>query len=249
MSRSVLLALCLVACGPAAPRPRPVATARSLAAVAPDPDPDGDGVTGAADGCPDAPEDCDGVDDADGCPDPDDDHDGVADACDVCPREPGAPPDGCEHRVVIESQMIRVTTNVHFAPNEAALRRESAPVIDAVRMVLRDHPQVRQVEVRGHASAGERAPQRLSQRRAEAVLAALVRLQVDPSRLVARGYGVGEPLASNDTADGRARNRRVEFRVIQIDEPSSSPSPRSPRRVVPDGCPDAPPPPPRGPCA
>src|SRR5581483_2731858 len=61
--------------------------------------PDHDGVLGAADLCPNEPEDHDGYQDEDGCPDLDDDHDGVPDADDACPRLPGPPEThGCPDR-------------------------------------------------------------------------------------------------------------------------------------------------------
>jgi len=55
----------------------------------------------------------------------------------------------------------------------------------------------------------------LSQQRAEAVRAALIEAGVDPSMLVAKGYGSASPIAGNDTLEGRFRNRRIEYRVIK----------------------------------
>lgn len=244
--RLVALLTLLAACGTP---PRPAATPATVARVAAAPvDPDGDGVAGEADRCPDAPEDCDGVDDADGCPDPDDDHDGVTDACDACPDEAGAPPDGCVHRVVVESSEIRILPEVYFTRDAATPGRESLPVIDAVAETMRQHPELLRVELAGSAHPGEEDPQRLSQARAEAVLALLVARRIEASRLVARGDGVRTPVVPNTTAAGRARNRRVTFRVLDF---AQAPSPRAtttPRRVVAEGCPDAPAPPPRGPC-
>ncbi|MEZ4410117.1 MAG: OmpA family protein [Polyangiales bacterium] len=246
--RSLALALWLAAC--AAPAPRPVAPAHAPTPAAPptrDPDPDGDGLVGAADHCPDAPEDCDGTDDADGCPDPDDDGDGVPDVCDACPREHGvASLQGCPP-VVIEAANLQIIQRVYFDENRAVISPRAVPVLDAAAAVLRENPRVRRLELRGNASRGERDAQRLSQRRAEAVMAWLVAHGVEASRLTARGYGTDAPIADNADARGRAQNRRTDFHVDDV-EPAP-PSPRPERRVVPQGCPDAPPPPPRGPCA
>lgn len=71
------------------------------------------------------------------------------------------------------------------------------------------------VEIEGHTDS-EGTPernQRLSDRRATAVREYLIRAGVDPGRLVAIGYGQDKNIAPNDTADGRARNRRIEFIV------------------------------------
>ncbi len=55
----------------------------------------------------------------------------------------------------------------------------------------------------------------LSQQRADAVRAALVQAGVDPGMLVAKGYGNANPVAGNDTLEGRMRNRRIEYRVVK----------------------------------
>ncbi len=55
----------------------------------------------------------------------------------------------------------------------------------------------------------------LSRQRAEAVRAALVKDGVNPDMLIAKGYGSADPIASNDTTEGRARNRRIEFHVVK----------------------------------
>ncbi len=250
MTRTLhLTALCalLVAC--ASPTPPPVViTPERIVAPATPVDPDEDGLTGDADHCPDAPEDCDGFEDADGCPDNDDDGDGVPDVCDACPRDRGAPADGCPpYRVVIEASNIQIIQSVHFDANRVALTPRDIPVLEAVAQVMRERPELRLLELQGHASPGERDPTRTSQRRADVAVAWLAAHGLDASRLVARGYGADVPLDANTTADGRARNRRVAFHILRADSPPERPQ-RPPRRVIPEGCPDHPPPPRRGPC-
>lgn len=243
--RLAALCLLLVACRSPAPRPVTVVAAPVDVPAAPA-DPDDDGVTGEADRCPEAPEDCDGTDDADGCPDPDDDGDGVPDVCDACPRDRGQAPDGCDHRVVLEDHLIQIIPRVFFEANRAALSPRSLRLLSAIVDILRAYPVVRRLEVQGHASAGERDPRRVSQQRADAVLAWLTAHGVEAERLVAHAYSVDAPVDPNATPQGRARNRRVEFRLLEVDQPQQPPP--VPRRVVPDGCPDHPPPPRRGPC-
>ncbi len=183
--------------------------------------------------------------DAGGCVDPDGDGDGVVDVCDVCPAEAGERPDGCVHRIEIQTQEIRISTRLFFRANSAALLRPGLPVLDEVASVLRAHPEILQVELRGHASVGERNVAALSLRRAEAVRDHLTAHGIEAPRLVARGEGTSEPADPRATPEAHARNRRVEFRLPPTDRPSSSQ--RSPRRWVPEGCPDAPPVRP-GPC-
>jgi OOP family OmpA-OmpF porin len=69
------------------------------------------------------------------------------------------------------------------------------------------------VEIRGYTDSVGPASYNLelSQRRAEAVKQYLVNAGIDPSRLVAKGYGEADPIASNKTPEGRAQNRRIEF--------------------------------------
>jgi OmpA-OmpF porin, OOP family len=79
---------------------------------------------------------------------------------------------------------------------------------------LQANPQLPQVAIEGHASSDETGAQALSETRARAVLARITAAGIDPKRLVVRGYGSTRPIDDNKTSDGRAHNRRVEFRVL-----------------------------------
>ena len=102
--------------------------------------------------------------------------------------------------------------SVTFASGTATLTPASRSILDAVADVLGRSPTV-SAEVQGHTDAegDAEANRRLSQRRADAVAAYLVGAGVPGPALRARGYGEAEPLATNDTEGGRARNRRVVF--------------------------------------
>lgn len=181
----------------------------------PEPDNDLDGIADAKDKCPNQAEDPDGYQDDDGCPDEDNDSDTVADIYDECPNTPGQPSGarpGCPNLVVVTAHEIRITQQIQFDFNKATIKPVSYPILDAVRDVLTTNPKII-IEVQGHTdNAGQPAyNQKLSQQRADAVKAYLSSHGVDASRLVAKGYGMTQPLVPNNTEGNRALNRRVQF--------------------------------------
>jgi outer membrane protein OmpA-like peptidoglycan-associated protein/outer membrane protein W len=187
---------------PAAPPAPVVAT--------PPPDSDGDGVPDNLDQCPNTPH---GVQvDATGCP-LDSDHDGVPDYLDKCP---GTPPglkvdaEGCE----IEELILR---GVNFKTNSAELEPTSAETLDGVVAVMAQRPNSK-AEIRGYTdSRGSDAYNlKLSERRAAAVVAYLTAHGVPGDNVRSIGFGKDNPVASNDTAEGRAQNRRV---TVQFSRP------------------------------
>ena len=115
-----------------------------------------------------------------------------------------APPPPVKKKIVLRS--------VHFDFNKSNIRPDAVPVLDEAAKILKDDPTV-PVVVAGHTdSIGSDAyNMKLSQRRADAVKDYLVSHGVDASRIRAEGFGKGQPVASNDTADGRAQTRRVEL--------------------------------------
>jgi OOP family OmpA-OmpF porin len=159
----------------------------------------------------------------------DTDGDGIVDAEDACPKEPGVASSdpmkrGCPAPkvVVAESVGAVIVTRVHFPRRASALPSETFRLIDATIVVMKSKPEIRQVAVEGHASSDEPDAQGLSEARANAVLDRMVAAGIDRTRLVARGYGSSQPVADGKTADGRAQNRRVDFKVL--DDASSSSS-------------------------
>lgn len=105
---------------------------------------------------------------------------------------------------------------VVFKTNSDQLNVSSNKRLDQAVKTLQDNPDVK-VIVAGHTdSAGDALYNlSLSEKRAKAVKQYLVNKGVDASRLTARGYGETEPYTSNDTAAGRAQNRRVELRILE----------------------------------
>jgi OOP family OmpA-OmpF porin len=159
--------------------------------------------------------------DARGCPG-DSDNDGVYDGLDLCPGTPSGKtvdahgcPEPAKVPAMFEGKNKLVLEGVNFETNSAKLTSGSLETLDRVGQTLKDWPDVK-VEIGGHtdSTGGEGHNLSLSTARAESVRNYLVKRGVDPSRLVAKGYGESSPIADNGTAEGRAKNRRVELTRI-----------------------------------
>lgn len=102
-----------------------------------------------------------------------------------------------------------------FASGQDQLRNDDVAELDELAATMRRYPDIEQIEVVGHTDSRGAAAfnQALSERRAEAVRDYLVRRGVAAERITTLGMGPRQPIASNDTAAGRAQNRRVEIRV------------------------------------
>ena len=187
---------------------------------------DGDGVPNSLDRCPATPADSE-VDQF-GCPPPrppaDSDGDGVPDARDRCPGSaPGSAVDalGCALARPAPAPAPRlILRGVTFATGSARLTPAARDSLRATAAALLAAPAVR-LEVAGYTDdTGPRAAnERISLERAESVRRFLISSGVPEDRLTARGYGPADPVASNATAEGRERNRRVELRPIGRDAP------------------------------
>lgn len=177
-----------------------------------EPDADMDGVADARDACPNTIEGADV--DTRGC-ELDSDNDGVVNSKDQCPNTTaGAEVDatGCEG---VTETIETFEIEVKFPTNSSVIGNTYDDEIRRVADFLNENPETI-VEIAGHTDSMGDADynQFLSQRRAEAVAARLTGpLGVDPDRVNAIGYGEEAPIASNDTAAGRAENRRVEARI------------------------------------
>lgn len=106
-------------------------------------------------------------------------------------------------------------SGITFGRASADLTNASGPTLSKLAKIANGCPDTR-IEISGHTDS-EGIPERnnpLSERRANSVLEYLVKSGVEASRLSAAGYGAERPIAANDTAEGRAKNRRIEFAVI-----------------------------------
>ncbi len=189
-------------------------------------DSDHDGVPDGIDQCPGTPPNTQV--DARGCA-TDSDNDGVTDDKDHCPNtlpNVKVDSDGCPIELnEKETELLdkgRITTReIHFETAKWDILPESAPVIDDIGKILIQWPQLR-IEIGGHTDArGSIAYNHdLSHKRAQAVLDYLFEHfpQINKEQYTAVGYGELKPVASNKTVEGMAKNRRVEFKVLNTEE-------------------------------
>lgn len=126
------------------------------------------------------------------------------------PRVVRAPPPPPPPPPVVKKKIV--LRGVHFDFDKATIRSDSVPVLREAAKTLKENPSVN-VIIEGHTDSQgtEEYNERLSVRRANAVKDYLVKLGVAANRLTAQGKGESQPVASNDTEEGRAENRRVEL--------------------------------------
>ena len=157
----------------------------------------------------------------------DHDKDGVPDQEDDCPTDPGhvanagcpgdpPPAPAPEPLVEVSASKVEIKKSIEFESGSAKLRPTAEAILKAVAEAMARLPAGTRVKVRGHTDAqGSRASNlRLSAKRAEAVRERLYALGVEKGRLDTEGVGPLEPIASNDTEQGRGQNRRVEFVIL-----------------------------------
>lgn len=203
------------------------------------PDADADGVADLDDKCPGTkagykvdvtgcPMDKDGdsvVDEEDSCPDekglavlqgcPDKDGDGIADKSDKCPDVVGIPANnGCpELPKEVITQITKIASKIFFESGSDKLKAGSKTQLDDLADILKKYPEANLV-IEGHTDNTGDAEKNvvLSQKRCESVKNYLVSKSIDANRLSATGYGQTRPIDDNKTAEGRAKNRRVELK-------------------------------------
>ncbi len=175
------------------------------------PDADGDGVLDYMDDCPDTPRNL--TVDATGCV-MDTDGDGVPDYTDNCPATPKATyvdENGCPRT----PEKPLVLNDTHFDFDSATIRDDAKRILDEALEDLKDDSLVK-LRIEGHtdSTGSEQYNLGLSQGRAKAVRDYLVSKGVAPQRIEVLGKGERLPVATNETREGRSKNRRAEFVII-----------------------------------
>jgi OOP family OmpA-OmpF porin len=152
------------------------------------PDRDKDLIADRIDKCPDAPEVYNQIDDRDGCPD-------------EVPRS--------------VKTLAGVIEGIYFDVDKDTIKPRSRKVLDRAVAVLKEHSTTRwQIEGHTDSDGAREHNMDLSQRRADSVKRYLVEHGVDEARLVAKGFGPDQPIDTNATSAGKAKNRRIEFKLI-----------------------------------
>jgi len=115
----------------------------------------------------------------------------------------------------IEIGGVTVLRNIFFDTNKFDLKPNSKSELEKLSQFLNENPKLK-VEISGHTDnvGNDQANQVLSENRAKSVYNYLIENKIDASRLSYKGYGKSQPIATNDTEEGRSRNRRTEFKIV-----------------------------------
>jgi OOP family OmpA-OmpF porin len=223
MLRPLLTSLLLLACKSPAPAQSPepgtppaTPQDRDADSVADDEDTnrDSDDFIDRLDRCPDDP----GVA-PDGCPIPDTDGDGLLDPEDKCPadletKNGHLDRDGCPDEIPEDLATITgIIKGIQFEIDKDVIKPASRPTLDRAVQLLKQYPDVR-IQISGHFDDRENYGRDLSRSRPDAVREYLMTQGIDRARIETRGFGANEPIDTNKTAQGRANNRRIEFRIL-----------------------------------
>jgi outer membrane protein OmpA-like peptidoglycan-associated protein len=181
----------------------------------PVPDSDGDGINDELDKCPNQA----GLAKYDGCPVPDRDSDGINDDEDKCPDLAGTTANnGCPDVPANVSKSLGVAAQgIYFGTgtSNAKLTLKSNTSLDQVVRIMNENPGLH-IRVEGHTDnmGNDDANMKLSEDRANAVKDYLVSKGISADRISAEGFGETQPIADNNTASGRTKNKRIELRMV-----------------------------------
>ncbi len=106
--------------------------------------------------------------------------------------------------------------NIEFETNKTIIKKNSYPILLKVVSILKEYPSI-SIDIEGHTDSQGNAQHNLelSKKRANAVMDFLTKNGISANRLKAKGFGITKPIADNKTAEGRQKNRRVEFKIIK----------------------------------
>jgi outer membrane protein OmpA-like peptidoglycan-associated protein len=130
---------------------------------------------------------------------------------------PPPPPPKKPKRVEVKVDRIEITEKIQFELDKATIKSESHGLLNEIVDVLKENPSIKKVDIIGHTDSdgADKYNQDLSDRRAKAVLEYLTSHGIDEKRLTSKGMGESKPIADNNTAEGKEKNRRVEFLIVE----------------------------------
>jgi outer membrane protein OmpA-like peptidoglycan-associated protein len=175
------------------------------------PDRDNDLIADKDDECPDVK----GLAAFKGCPDRD--NDGIRDQDDACPDVAGiAELKGCpEVKEEVKQTLEFAAKNVQFETGKTTLKVNSKTILDEIVTIMNDYPEY-SIRMEGYTDnvGSDINNQKLSEGRAASCADYLIEKGIDPTRIVYSGFGESDPIGDNNTPEGRALNRRVEFELF-----------------------------------
>lgn len=193
----------------------------------PDNDNDNDNIADSSDQCRDEPEDIDNFEDNDGCIDIDNDNDRIYDYEDRCPDEAEIingveDDDGCpdEAMVKVEGREILLDDRIYYDFGMARIKHKSYPLLKQIARLINSHSEYKLIRIEGHCDeiGTDEFNNQLSQKRADSAKRFLEMEGVSPDRLISVGYGKTRPLREGNDDNSRQLNRRVEFRILIMEE-------------------------------
>jgi OOP family OmpA-OmpF porin len=134
--------------------------------------------------------------------------------------EPEPPKAAAPVRVLLTAKAIEISDVIQFEYNKAEIKPESFGLLDEIADVILKNPQIKELSIEGHTD-GDGSPKsnrKLSDNRAKSVKKYLVDKGVAEAMLLTKGWGEDKPVADNDSDEGKAKNRRVEFLITKQDE-------------------------------
>jgi outer membrane protein OmpA-like peptidoglycan-associated protein len=137
----------------------------------------------------------------------------------VAGSPPPAPPPGPPPRVEVRENKIEIHEKIQFDYDKATIKPASFDLMNEIASVITKNPHIKKIRIEGHASSEGTAAhnKKLSDARAKSVMKYLTEHGIAPTLLTAIGYGIDKPIADNNTEEGREKNRRVEFTILEQD--------------------------------
>lgn len=122
-------------------------------------------------------------------------------------------------RVEVRDNKIEIHEKIQFDYDKATIKPASFDLMNEIGSVITKNPQIKRIRIEGHASSEGSAAhnKKLSDERAKSVMKYLTDHGIAATTLTAVGYGIEKPIADNSTEEGREKNRRVEFTILEQD--------------------------------